>query len=85
MCGDVEKLIKWRKTQYEQPVYYAIMEHKYDIISRGHITTDHGGCDRILKHLSQKVCNRMTEVVELYKSYLCVRRNKNIQEPQVLL
>ena len=30
MCGDVEKLIKRRKTQDEQPVYYAIMEDKYD-------------------------------------------------------
>ena len=57
MCGDVEKLIKRRKTQDKQPVYYAIMEDKYDIISRGHITTDHGGRDRMLKHLCQKYAN----------------------------
>ena len=56
MCGDinVEKLIKRRKTQDEEPVYYAIMEDKYAIISRGHITTDHGGRGRMLKHLCLK-------------------------------
>ena len=26
MCDDVEKLIKRRKMQDEQPIYYAIME-----------------------------------------------------------
>ena len=54
MYGDVKKFIKWRKTQDEQPVYYAIMEDKYDIISRSHFTTDNGGCDRMLKHLLSK-------------------------------
>ena len=69
-------LIKRRKTQDEQPVYYAIMEDKYDIISRGHITTDHGGRDRMLKHLCQKYANSATEVVELYKSYCLVCQEK---------
>ena len=74
MCGDVEKLMKRRKTQDEQSVHYAIMEDKYDIISRGHITTDHGGWDKMLKHryLCQKYANSTTEVVELYKSYCLV-------------
>ena len=76
MCGDVEKLMKWRKTQDEQPVHYAIMEDKYDIISRGHITTDHGGWDKMLKHLCQKYANSTTEVVELYKSYCLVCQKK---------
>ena len=62
------------------------MEDKYDIKSRDHITTDHGGCDRMLKHLCQKYANSSTEVVELYKSYCFVcQKNDNIQEPQVLL
>ena len=87
MCGDVEKLIKRRKTQDERPDYYAIMEDKYDIISRGHITTDHGDRDRMLKHLCQKYASSMTEVVELYKSYCLAvcQKKRNIHEPQVLL
>ena len=76
MCGDVEKLIKRRKTQDKQAVYYAIMEDKHDIISRDHITTDHGGRDRMLKHLCQKYANSTTEVVELYKSYCLVCQKK---------
>ena len=76
MCGDVKKLMKRRKTQDEQPVYYAIMDDKYDIISRGDITTDHGGRDRMLKHLCQKYANSTTEVVELYKSYCLVCQKK---------
>ena len=76
MSGDVEKLIKRRKTQDEQPVYYAIIEDKYDISSRGHITTNHGGPDRMLKHLCQKYANSMTEVVEVYKSYCLVCQKK---------
>ena len=62
--------------QDEQPVYYAIMEDKHEIISRGHITTDHGGRDRMLKHLCQKYANRTTEIVELYKSYCLVCQKK---------
>ena len=75
MCRDVEKLIKRRKTQDEQ-VNYAIMEDKYDIISRGHSTTNHGGRDRMLKHLCQKYANNTTEVVELCKSYCLVCQKK---------
>ena len=77
MCGDVEKLIKRRKTQDEQPVCYAIMEDRDDISSRGHIATDRGGRDsRMLKHLGQKYANSTTEVVELYKSYCLVCQKK---------
>ena len=62
MCCDVENLMKRRKTQDEQPVHYAIMEAKNNIISIGHITTDHGGHDRMPKHLCQKYANSTTEV-----------------------
>ena len=140
MCGDVEKLIKRRKTEDEQTVYYqarsqtffggggqigqilgpfmitcglfcnrvgfghfffffgggggaddppdfrpgygsdyAIMENKYDIISRGHMTTEYGGRDRMLKHLCQNYANSTTEVVELYNSYrlVCQKKRKH--------
>ena len=53
VCGDVEKLIKQRKTPDEHPVYYTTIEDTHDIISRGHIASGHGGRDRMLKHLCQ--------------------------------
>ena len=56
MCGDVEKLIKKWKSPEERPVYYDTIEDTYDIISKAHIATGHGGHDRMLKHFGQKVC-----------------------------
>ena len=56
------------------------------VISRGHITTDHGGRDRMLKHLCQKYANSAQKLLNSTSpTALCVRRNGNIQEPQVLL
>ena len=50
-CGDVEKLIKKRKSLEDRPVSYTTIEDTYDIINKARITTGHGGRDRILKHL----------------------------------
>ena len=38
-CGDVEKLTKKRKSPEDCPVYYAIIEDTYNIISKAHIAT----------------------------------------------
>ena len=75
-CGDVEKLIKKRKSPEDPPVYYAIIEDTYDIISKAHIATGHGGCDRMLKHLRQKYANITTDTVDLFKSYCVVCQEK---------
>ena len=75
-CGDVEKLIKKRKAPGDHPVYYATIEDTYDIISRAHIATGHGGRDRMLKHLSGKYANITSDAVELYKSYCLVCQEK---------
>lgn len=75
-CGDVEKLIKKRKSPGDHPVYYATIEDTYDIVSRAHIATGHGGRDRMLKHLSGKYANITTDAVELYKSYCLVCQEK---------
>ena len=86
MCGDVEKLIMRRNSHDEQPVYYAIMEDKYDIISRGHITTDHGGHDRMLNTFVKSIPTARQKLLNSTSpTTLCVIRNENIQEPQVLL
>ena len=44
-CGDVEKLIKKRKSPEHPQVYYATIEDTYDIISKPHIAIGHSGCD----------------------------------------
>ena len=70
MCGDAEKLIKKRKSPEEHPVYYDTIEDTYDIISKAHIATSHGGRDRMLKHFGQKYVNITTEAVELLISMI---------------
>jgi hypothetical protein len=75
-CGDVEKLIKKRKSSEDSPIYYATIEDTYDIISKAHVATGHGGRDRMLKHLAKKYANITTEAVELFKSYCLVCQEK---------
>ena len=31
-CGDIEKLIKKRKTEQEEPIYHVCIENTYDVI-----------------------------------------------------
>ena len=75
-CGTVEKLIKKRKSPEDHPIYYVTIEDTYDIISKAHIATGHGGRDRMLKHLNPKYGNITTEAVELFKSYCIVCQEK---------
>ena len=48
----------------------------YNIISKAHIATSHGGRDRMLKHLRQKYPNITTDAVELFQSYCVVCQEK---------
>ncbi|XP_066970659.1 transcription activator GAGA-like isoform X6 [Macrobrachium rosenbergii] len=75
-CGDVEKLIKKRQSPEDRPIYYATIEDTYDIISKAHIATGHGGRDRMMKHLGENYANITTDAVELYKSYCLVCQEK---------
>jgi hypothetical protein len=54
------------------------MDDVYDIIKRVHISTGHGGRDKMLKVLSVKYANITREVVELYKSLCleCLKKRK---------
>ena len=68
--------IKKRKSQKDRHIYYVTIEDTYDIISKAHIATGHGGHDRMLKHLNPKYGNITTEAVELFKSYCIVCQEK---------
>src|SRR5688572_15875075 len=59
----------------EKTVYFAHNEEMYDIIKRVHLSTGHGGRDKMLKVLSVKYANITREVVELFKS-LCTECRK---------
>ena len=84
VCGNIEKLIKRRKTQDELPVYFAIMEERYDIINRGDISTDHGGRDRMANTFVKCIPTSQQKLLNFTSpTALCARRN--VQEPQVLL
>ena len=75
-CGDVEKLIKKRKSSEDPPVYYVSIEDTYDVIKRAHIATGHGGRDKMLKHLGTKYANITSHAVGLFKSYCAVCQQK---------
>ena len=83
-CGTVEKLIKKRNSPEDCLKYYVTIEDTYDIISKAHIATGYGGCDRMLKHLNPKYGNITTEAVELFKSYCIVCQEKR-KRPKTIL
>ena len=46
--GDVEKLTKKRLTEEDTHLYYVSIEDTLDIIKRAHVSTSHGGRDRMV-------------------------------------
>ena len=66
-CGDVENLICKRSASDQEPIYFKHINGMFDIIKRGHVSTDHGGRDKIMKVL-KKYANVTRDAVELYKS-----------------
>ena len=81
-CGDVEKLIKKRTASDETPLYYVSIEETYDVIKRAHISTGHGGRDRMTKELNKKYVNVTREAIDLFKS-LCFECQRKRKRPAV--
>lgn len=86
-CGDVEKLIKKRETDNDTPVYYVTIEDTFDIIKRIHISTGHGGRDRMIKELQVKYANILRDTVELFKSLCqeCQKKRKRIMTKGIVV
>jgi hypothetical protein len=61
----VEKLKKKRESPDENPVYYVTIEDTYDIMQRAHLSTGHGGHDRMSKHIKEKYANITKDSLEL--------------------
>ena len=66
-CGDLEKLIKKRQCPEETPMYYVSIEDTC-VVRRAHLSTGHGGRDRMLKELDKKYANVTRDTLELLKS-----------------
>ncbi|XP_070206199.1 KRAB-A domain-containing protein 2-like [Littorina saxatilis] len=79
-CGPVEKLIKKRSCAEQTPVYYVTIEETFDVIKRAHISTGHGGRDRMIKETQRKYANISTKSLELFKS-LCEECQKKRKRP----
>ena len=54
-CGYVEKRIKKRADSSVPHLYYVTIEDTFDIIKRAHLSTGHGGRDRMIKELHNAV------------------------------
>ena len=80
ICMYVEKLIK-RHTDFEEsPIYYVSIEDNFDVIKRVHISTGHGGRDRMLKALSSKYANITVWAVEHFQSF-CIECQRKSNGP----
>ena len=77
-CGDVEKLIRRRKTPDDPIKYFITIEDTFDALKRAHIATGHGGRDRMRKSVSQKYDNIADTDIVLFKSYCseCQKKTK---------
>jgi hypothetical protein len=82
LCGDVEKIIRKKKDEGDEVIYFAHNDDIFDIIKRVHVSTGHGGRDKMMKVLSVKYANITREVLELYKS-LCIECAKKRKRPAV--
>ena len=80
-CGDVEKLIKFRKDPDESPLYYVSIEDTFDIIQRAHIATGHGGRDRMHKEITRKYANITIWTLGIFKSF-CLECQKKKKKPK---
>ncbi|XP_070183286.1 KRAB-A domain-containing protein 2-like [Littorina saxatilis] len=79
-AGLQKKLIQRRSTRHESPLYYVSIEGTFDVVKSAHISTGHGGRDRMLKELQKKYANIPTKAVELFKS-LCQECQKKRKRP----
>jgi hypothetical protein len=77
-CGKAEK----KRNDNDETVYFAHNDEMFDIVKRAHISTGHGGRDKMMKVLSAKYANVTREVAEMYKS-LCLQCMKKRKRPAV--
>jgi hypothetical protein len=81
-CADVKKIIRKRKDDGDDILYFAHNDDLFYIIKRGHVSTGHGGRDKMIKHLTEKYASITRDVVELYKS-LCIECAKKRKRPAI--
>ena len=77
-CGDVRKVILRRMDSEATPSYYIHRDDVFDVVKRAHISTGHGGRDKMMKALQPKYANISRDIVGIYKGLCeeCVKRPK---------
>ena len=69
VCGDVQKVIKKQNSDTDEIKYYVPLEQMFDVITRAHIATGHGGRDKMSKEIRKKYANITDDVLTLFKSF----------------
>ena len=77
-CGVIAKLIKRRSEGSTDTLYFVHNDELFDIIKQVHISTGHGGRDKMQKVIFEKYANITRAVIELYKSLCleCLKKRK---------
>ena len=85
-CGDVDKLIRKRTYNSEDPTYFAHINDMFDITKRAIIQTGHGGRDKMTRSLTN-YANIRRESIELYKSLCaeCQKKRKRLTTKGVVV
>ncbi|KAK4326939.1 hypothetical protein Pmani_002543 [Petrolisthes manimaculis] len=73
-------MIRKRKDENSEPVYFVFIEETFSILKRAHILTGHGGRDKTIKNLSQKYANITQESINLFKAG-CIECQKKKRRP----
>ena len=64
--GDVDKVIKKRKTEEEPILYFVTKEELYDKIQEFQTQQGHGGINKIMPHLKKRYANITQEALTLF-------------------
>src|ERR1700733_14542578 len=49
LCGAIEKLIRKKKDEEDEVIYFAHKDELFDILKRVHVSSGHGGRDKLMK------------------------------------
>ena len=85
--GDVEKLIKKRKTEEESILYFVTNEELYEKIQEVHTQQGHGGINKMLAHLKKRYANITQEAVTMFITFCeeCERRRNRANSKSIVV
>lgn len=79
--GEIEKLVQQRQSQNDPIRYVVPIEQMYDKILEKHVSTGHGGRDRLENELATHYCGITREAIKLFLS-LCSQCQLKRKQPK---